>query len=125
MRAGLTHRRAIIVGAGQSGLAVAAALAAEALRPQHEFVVIDAASTGQRSWLPAAAGKPAPPPIRARATTVLTATGIITVAPGVGGRKGSSVTSSTSDTKNLFLIAGLMTGLSAALANAGGAADGS
>ncbi|KNC25686.1 hypothetical protein FF38_03556, partial [Lucilia cuprina] len=58
------------------------------------------------------------------ATTVLTATGIITVAPGVGGRKGSSVTSSTSDTKNLFLIAGLMTGLSAALANAGGAADG-
>ena len=75
--------------------------------------------------LPAAAGKPAPPPIRARATTVLTATGIITVAPGVGGRKGSSVTSSTSDTKNLFLIAGLMTGLSAALANAGGAADGS
>jgi Zn-finger nucleic acid-binding protein len=64
-------------------------------------------------------------PIRARATTVLTATGIITVAPGVGGRKGSSVTSSTSDTKNLFLIAGLMTGLSAALANAGGAADGS
>jgi putative flavoprotein involved in K+ transport len=50
MRAGLTHRRAIIVGAGQSGLAVAAALAAEGLRPQHEFVVIDAASTGQRSW---------------------------------------------------------------------------
>ena len=44
MRAGLTHRRAIIVGAGQSGLAVAAALAAEGLRPQHEFVVIDAAS---------------------------------------------------------------------------------
>lgn len=33
MRAGLTHRRAIIVGAGQSGLAVAAALAAEGLRP--------------------------------------------------------------------------------------------
>ena len=50
MRAGLTHRRAIIVGAGQSGLAVAAALSAEGLRPQHEFVVIDAASTGQRSW---------------------------------------------------------------------------
>ena len=50
MRAGLTHRRAIIVGAGQSGLAVAAALSAEGLRPQHEFVVIDAASMGQRSW---------------------------------------------------------------------------
>lgn len=58
---------------------------------------------------PVAAGKPAPPPIRGRATTVLTATGIITVAPGVGGRKGSSVTSSTSD----------------AAANAGRAADGS
>ena len=50
MRAGLTHRRAIIVGAGQAGLAVAAALSSEGLRPQHEFVVIDAASMGQRSW---------------------------------------------------------------------------
>lgn len=50
MRTGLSHRRVIIVGAGQSGLAVAAALSAQGLRPQHEFVVIDAAAPGQRSW---------------------------------------------------------------------------
>ncbi len=50
MRTGLSHRRAIIVGAGQAGLAVAGALSAEGLRPQHEFVVIDAAAKGQRSW---------------------------------------------------------------------------
>ncbi|MFE7844543.1 NAD(P)-binding domain-containing protein [Microbacterium sp. NPDC057407] len=40
----------IIVGAGQAGLAVAAALTAEGLRPQHEFVVIDAAPRARRSW---------------------------------------------------------------------------
>lgn len=51
MRAGLSHRRVIIVGAGQAGLAVAAALSAEGLRPQHEFVVVDAAAPGQRSWV--------------------------------------------------------------------------
>lgn len=50
MPASLARRRAIIVGAGQSGLAVAAALSAEGLRPQQDFVVIDAAPTGQRSW---------------------------------------------------------------------------
>lgn len=50
MPASLAHRRAIIVGAGQSGLAVAAALSAEGLRPQQDFVVIDAADAGQRSW---------------------------------------------------------------------------
>ncbi|GLJ80170.1 NAD(P)-binding domain-containing protein [Microbacterium imperiale] len=50
MPAGLSHRRVIIVGAGQAGLAVAAALSAKGLRPQHEFVVIDAAPEGQRSW---------------------------------------------------------------------------
>ena len=50
MPAGLARRRAIIVGAGQSGLAVAAALSAEGLRPQQDFVVIDAADPGQRSW---------------------------------------------------------------------------
>ncbi|ODU04692.1 MAG: pyridine nucleotide-disulfide oxidoreductase [Pseudonocardia sp. SCN 72-86] len=48
--AGLSHRRAIIVGAGQAGLAVAAALIAEGLRPQQDFVVIDAAPEGHRSW---------------------------------------------------------------------------
>ena len=50
MRARLSHRRVIIVGAGQAGLAVAAALISEGLRPQHEFVVMDAAAAGQRSW---------------------------------------------------------------------------
>lgn len=50
MPAGLARRRAIIVGAGQAGLAVAAALSAEGLRPQQDFVVIDAADPGQRSW---------------------------------------------------------------------------
>jgi len=50
MPASLARRRAIIVGAGQSGLAVAAALSAEGLRPQQDFVVIDAADAGQRSW---------------------------------------------------------------------------
>lgn len=48
--AGLSHRRAIIVGAGQSGLAVAAALIGQGLRPQQDFVMIDAAPAGQRSW---------------------------------------------------------------------------
>lgn len=51
MRAGLSHRRVIIVGAGQAGLAVAAALSLDGLRPQHEFVVVDAAAPGQRSWV--------------------------------------------------------------------------
>ena len=50
MLASLARRRVIIVGAGQSGLAVAAALSAEGLRPQQDFVVIDAAAPGQRSW---------------------------------------------------------------------------
>jgi len=50
MQTSLSHRRAIIVGAGQAGLAVAAALGAEGLRPQQDFVVIDAAPEGQRSW---------------------------------------------------------------------------
>lgn len=46
---GLSHRRAIIVGAGQAGLAVAAALTAEGLTPQQDFVVLDS-GTGERSW---------------------------------------------------------------------------
>ena len=50
MRSGLTHRRAIIVGAGQAGLAVAAALIGLGFRPQQEFVVVDAATDRQRSW---------------------------------------------------------------------------
>ena len=46
MRARLSHRRVIIVGAGQAGLAVAAALISEGLRPQLDFVVMDAATGG-------------------------------------------------------------------------------
>lgn len=48
---GLSHRRVIIVGAGQAGLAVAAALRAEGLEPQRDFIVIDGApSLHLRSW---------------------------------------------------------------------------
>ncbi|MDN3495128.1 NAD(P)-binding domain-containing protein [Planococcus sp. APC 4015] len=39
-----------MVGAGHSGLAVAAELIARGLRPQTDFAVVDAASDGQRSW---------------------------------------------------------------------------
>lgn len=50
MAASLSHRRVIIVGAGQAGLAVAAALISEGLQPQQDFVVIDADAQGRRSW---------------------------------------------------------------------------
>lgn len=50
MSAGLSHRRVIIVGSGQAGLSVAARLIAAGMRPQHDFVVIDDAARGQRSW---------------------------------------------------------------------------
>lgn len=46
----LSHRRVIIVGAGQAGLAVAGALTSAGLAPQQDFVVLDGASPGQRSW---------------------------------------------------------------------------
>lgn len=46
----LSHRRVIIVGSGQSGLAVAAALRNQGMEPQKDFAVIDAAPEGQRSW---------------------------------------------------------------------------
>lgn len=46
----LSHRRVIIVGSGQSGLAVAAALRSRGLEPQKDFVIIDSAPPGQRSW---------------------------------------------------------------------------
>lgn len=49
VRIGLSHRRAIIVGAGQAGLAVAAALISRGLSPQRDFVVVDQ-SPGVRSW---------------------------------------------------------------------------
>lgn len=47
---GLSHRRAIIVGAGQAGLAVASALRAAGLAPQRDFAIIDANPRGERSW---------------------------------------------------------------------------
>lgn len=47
---GLSHRRAIIVGAGQAGLAVAAALRTAGLTPRRDFAVIDANPRGRRSW---------------------------------------------------------------------------
>lgn len=50
MSVSLDRRRAIIVGAGQAGLAVADALIAQGLHPQQDFVVMDAAPTGLRSW---------------------------------------------------------------------------
>ncbi|WP_345752556.1 NAD(P)/FAD-dependent oxidoreductase [Microbacterium rhizophilus] len=46
---GLSHRRAIIVGAGQAGLAVSAELVLRGLVPQRDFVVIDRAPR-IRSW---------------------------------------------------------------------------
>ncbi|MBS1674675.1 MAG: NAD(P)-binding domain-containing protein, partial [Actinobacteria bacterium] len=42
--------RVIIVGAGQSGLAVASALCVAGLVPQKDFTVIDANAGAQRSW---------------------------------------------------------------------------
>ena len=47
---GLSHRRVIIVGAGQAGLAVAAALKSEGMVPRRDFTIIDANAHGQRSW---------------------------------------------------------------------------
>lgn len=46
----LSHRRVIIVGAGHSGLATAAALRSSGFEPQKDFVIIDSAPPGQRSW---------------------------------------------------------------------------
>lgn len=48
--AGLSHRRVIIVGAGQAGLATAAALIARGMEPQRDFVVIDRSPRAQRAW---------------------------------------------------------------------------
>ncbi|WP_133241809.1 NAD(P)/FAD-dependent oxidoreductase [Microbacterium sp. Gd 4-13] len=47
---GLSRRRAIIVGAGQSGLAVAASLISHGLQPQIDFAVIDASREEERTW---------------------------------------------------------------------------
>ncbi|WP_367180659.1 flavin-containing monooxygenase [uncultured Microbacterium sp.] len=50
MARSLSHRRVIIVGAGHSGLATAAALRSSGLEPQKDFVIIDSAPPGRRSW---------------------------------------------------------------------------
>ncbi len=44
------HKRAIIVGAGQAGLAMGYALLRCGLEPQKDFVIIDAAAPDSRSW---------------------------------------------------------------------------
>ncbi|OJX65500.1 MAG: pyridine nucleotide-disulfide oxidoreductase [Micrococcales bacterium 73-13] len=49
MTQSLARRRAIIVGAGQAGLATAAALIAKGMEPQRDFLVIDS-SEGGRRW---------------------------------------------------------------------------
>lgn len=49
----LSRRRAIIVGAGQAGLATAAALIAKGMEPQSDFLVLDSSEGGRRwesSW---------------------------------------------------------------------------
>lgn len=48
--AGLSHRRVIIVGAGQAGLATAAALIVRGMEPQRDFVVIDSSPWAHRTW---------------------------------------------------------------------------
>lgn len=48
--AGLSHRRVIIVGAGQAGLATAAALIARGMEPQRDFVLIDRSPRARRAW---------------------------------------------------------------------------
>lgn len=47
---GLTHKRVIIVGAGQAGLAMGYSLLSNGLKPQEDFVLIDSAHSGERTW---------------------------------------------------------------------------
>lgn len=47
---GLTHKRVIVVGAGQAGLAMGYSLLRNGLKPQKDFVIIDSAQRDERSW---------------------------------------------------------------------------
>jgi len=47
---GMTHKRVIVVGAGQAGLAMGYSLLRNGLRPQEDFVLIDSAHRDERSW---------------------------------------------------------------------------
>lgn len=46
----LRLKRVIVVGAGQAGLAMGHALARAGLKPQVDFVILDADAAGERSW---------------------------------------------------------------------------
>ena len=46
----LSHKRVIIVGAGQAGLAMGYSLMQKGLRPQEDFVLIDAAARDHVAW---------------------------------------------------------------------------
>ncbi len=46
----LTHKRVIIVGAGQAGLAMGYALLRRGLEPQKDFVLIDSSQRDARTW---------------------------------------------------------------------------
>lgn len=46
----LRLKRVIVVGAGQAGLAMGHALARIGLRPQVDFMILDAAVAGERAW---------------------------------------------------------------------------
>lgn len=46
----LRRKRVLIIGAGQAGLAMGHALTRAGLKPQVDFMMIDAGSAGERSW---------------------------------------------------------------------------
>lgn len=46
----LKHKRVVIVGAGQAGLAIGQALIRRGMKPQDDFVILDAAAPDSRSW---------------------------------------------------------------------------
>jgi len=48
--ASLRHKRVVVVGAGQAGLAMGQALIRRGMKPQDDFIVLDAAAPDTRSW---------------------------------------------------------------------------
>ena len=47
----LRLKRVIVVGAGQAGLAMGHALARTGLKPQADFMIVDASAAGDRAWI--------------------------------------------------------------------------
>ena len=47
----LRLKRVIVVGAGQAGLAMGHALARTGLKPQVDFMIVDASAAGDRAWI--------------------------------------------------------------------------